>query len=831
MVQPLNPQHQAAGAPPTPASTDDTEALYQQGVAAFKAEDYGQALFWFQHLDQRVPKASASGLKAQMGLVRVHQRLGNGTIVRELCEAMAASPVPQARQWASQVLSQLPAAVAHSPTLSDHHNLDPAGADPAAPAEDQSGFVPFDVTPAQSLAAPAAQPSSDAQTLADCNPGAASGSPAVSQPAVQGDPLADHTSLFHYQQLNHGLTTPHPQGTPSPRPALATSRQDGSAVNSSTFLGSPTSPAPSSTRSISLPGPQRLYPLWLTQLVTAVVAVGAIHWGIHLGLRSLNELIRLIHWPVRLSGIPGFDQAHPGLIVALALLLGLGSPWLMDLTMAGWYRQRSLTTRQLQAQSPEALRLLRQVCRQRGWQLPELRLVPDPVPLCFSYGWRPKNTRIVVSQGLLDGLSEDELAALYGYELSHMANGDLPVISALGLLLLVLYTGYGQLARWGNTLPIPLARGLIGILAHSLYGLFWLLRKLVLWLSRVRSQGCDLRSVELTQKPVPQQHGLLGLTQSMATHVQQHGSLHPLLDSLGVLMPLDPHQAVSPGSFLPTVGLETVVAADCRSPYRRWLMANSSHRPLGERLMVLNHQAELRHQPTLNLEFQLGENRPQPSPEGLSLPRLLVQKSPLVGLMAGGGIALGLWFIGGLVNRLGWYRLSWLYQDPSILRGGLLLGLGLGLLLQINTLYPDINRRTAPLLQAGPELFTQSVVLPVEGRPLRLQGKLVGPMGLANGFCQTLYLDCQGGLIKLATVPLMAGIQGLIHPQHHPAGWVGRPVEVAGWQRRGGGLLWVEVAEIRLGAQHGFRGRSPLWATGLSLALSLAGIATLFTGG
>jgi hypothetical protein len=393
--------------------------------------------------------------------------------------------------------------------------------------------------------------------------------------------------------------------------------------------------------------------------------------------------------------------------------------------------------------------------------------------------------------------------------------------------LLLLYTGYWRLALWGNSLDAKPARITVGLVANGLYGLFWLLRKLVLWLSRLRCAWGDRRAVALTQQPGQLQHSLLTLTANLADHVHKQQPLHPLPVCLDILMPLSTQAAISPGSFFPSVDALTVMAKDCLNPYRRWLLTNASHPPLAERLQQLDQQAFKHGQPTYL--SPLSAEEPAPSFE---LSPLLLQKAPVVGLLAGGGLALGLWLVGGIVNRFNWQRLSWFYQDSSLLQGGLLLGLGLGLLVRINALYPDINPRLAPATEPGESLLNGRKILPVQGQPIRLEGKLVGAPGIANWFGQALYLETSEGIVSLKAPSPLLGWRGVIQSPRHVVQWLGRRVNVLGWQRQGGGLMWLDIAKICSSSQRDcFIDQGPLWATLVSLGLCLAGIWVILTGG
>ncbi|HSM83036.1 MAG TPA: M48 family metalloprotease [Nodosilinea sp.] len=814
MAQPIDPN----STPPSPErrAKPSVEAYYQQATAAFKAQNYARALVYFERLGQ-LPTHSPYYLKALMGQVRAHQRLGQPDQARAICQRLLARPAAQT--WAHQVLSQLENAPASLPSS------------PATGA-DLSGFVPLEGSAPAAQTPPVPSPTESLSGTADGAAVKPVGHRSASEPAApatdEGKP--ELPSLFHYQQLNQVPEAAPTQASPPPAPPPSESVVQPQPAGSRPAAGARSQPPASPL--------QRPLGLWVGQGLSAIAVLWATNWAFHFTLRTLDGLLRWIKWPVRLS-LPGAYQSYTLIVVTGLIGLALASPWLLDFALALWHRQKPWSVRQLQATSPAALRLLRQTCRQQGWQLPELRLIADPAPLCFSYGWLPRNTRIVVSQGLIDQYADPELAAFFSYELARLANGSLPVLSAVGLPLLLLHTGYYRLAQFADRRSQPLLQISLGLVASGLYGIFWLLRQIVLWLSRLCCSRADRRAVALTQRPDQLMAVLTGLTGAIATTLRHQGRLHPLYTSLEVLMPVSSRQAISIGS-LPasatgdTNPAATLIAVDGLNPYRQWLRVNASHLPLGERLLWFNQQALSQGQPVISLAPS-----PEPSaltPPRVSLPLLFLQKSPLVGLMTGGGIAMGLWFLGGVVNRLGWQRLSWLYQDPSILAGGLWLGLGLGLMLRVNTLFPDPGSTSTyssstDLVNTVAGLVQSPPPVPVQGKPVKLRGKLRGLGGVGNWGCQDLYLEDPSGLVKLTNPVPLGALQGAAQSQHHPLRWIGRQVTVTGWGRYGGGMLWIDIQQVQLDSQHQFRAYGPIWATLTSLALSLLGIFTIFTGG
>ncbi|HEY9764654.1 MAG TPA: hypothetical protein V6D07_19155, partial [Trichocoleus sp.] len=192
-------------------------------------------------------------------------------------------------------------------------------------------------------------------------------------------------------------------------------------------------------------------------------------------------------------------------------------------------------------------------------------------------------------------------------------------------------------------------------------------------------------------------------------------------------------------------------------------------------------------------------------------------------------IAMVLWFLGGIVNAFDWWFLSWLYQDISILRASAFLGFGVGLLLRINRLFPDVSRST---LRANPDLkglLNRPLDLPIDSQPVELQGVLIGRSGIANWLCQDVILKTSSGLIRLHILSSFGPFGNFFSTLAHPETWKGQAATVSGWARRGA-TVWVDVERCRIGGKVLALANHPLWTTLLSLAACLWGVRILFRG-
>ncbi|MEL7316271.1 MAG: M48 family metalloprotease, partial [Cyanobacteria bacterium J06559_3] len=565
----------------------------------------------------------------------------------------------------------------------------------------------------------------------------------------------EQPSLFHYEQLN-SLVPPAEQPPEDAVSALPTTPAD---AELETELP-PTEEEPPPWQFQYAGRLERLRPLsaekgallkiWGIQAVTVIVLFWVLRAFVQWTLSFVAGGLELVEWLVY---VPTQWQYRTHTFPVVVILAGLlfASPWFLDWVLKRAYRQKSLLVKTLKETHPEASRLLGRIVQQRSWVFPVLKELPTDAPLMFSYGWLPRYGRIVVSRGLLKRLSDDEFAALMGYELTHFTTWTAPIMSMIGSLLLLLHQSYWQTAQWGDRQNNRLIKTLAAVVAILSYTLYWVFRKVSIPLSRVRVHECDRQATEWTGNPNALVRALIKLEAGLAETVSVAGQTPPLVESTELLTPSGYAAAISRGSIYPNPAFLKVLQWDIQNPYRHWLAFNSSHPLLGERLQRLTGYA---------LQWQLPpEVPPQDKTSAVTLRSkvtfqnywfpFLQQISPYISPIIGIVVVMVLWFVGGLVRPIGIWQVSWLYGDQSVLRGGVLLGVGIGIMLRINRYFPDIIPASRLINPALPDLLANAMALPTDSRPMRLQGTLLGRRGIANWLCQDLILKTSTGLLKL----------------------------------------------------------------------------------
>jgi heat shock protein HtpX len=116
--------------------------------------------------------------------------------------------------------------------------------------------------------------------------------------------------------------------------------------------------------------------------------------------------------------------------VLLATALWFGIAWLWHQRILDLLTGARPVTR---AQEPRLWNLLETLCISRGLGMPRLAVIEAPALNAFASGLSRGTGAVTVTRGLLQGLTDRELAAVLAHELTHIRNGDarLAVIAAV----------------------------------------------------------------------------------------------------------------------------------------------------------------------------------------------------------------------------------------------------------------------------------------------------------------------------------------------------------------------------------------------------------------
>jgi Zn-dependent protease with chaperone function len=506
-------------------------------------------------------------------------------------------------------------------------------------------------------------------------------------------------------------------------------------------------------------------------------------------------------------------------VIAILVVLFLASRWLLDGLLMAVYGMQPLALEQIGLHSPETERCLRRFCQQRKIPAPTLGLLPTAAPVIFSYGCLPRVTRVVISQGLLEQLADDEIATLIAAEIGHIALRNVPLLSLVMAVIQIPYTLYRFAADLGDRQNRPAFRTIASLVSALFYGLYSLWRWAGLWLSRQRVYYSDRAAVELTGNPNGYARALTKLAIGTANSVRQEGKTNYLLEGFELLLPLSYRMATPVGSVYPFMPLEMALQWGRINSYRHWLAISNSHPPMGDRLHLLMLYAQ-----HWKLPLELDFNAYQPSnlrwqqSSALTAQQwrtLLLLGAPFFGVGIGLAIAYGLSALGWVGSYLKIFQISWLYQDSVTLWGLPIVGFCLGMFLRINPLFPElptVRTRNSSTTSTLPELLKSPTTTPLSSEPIQLTGKLLGRPAIGNALGQDLWLQTETGLVRLHTTTLLGAIGYLLPQKVRPADFLRQEVTVTGWFRHGA-TPWIDVEMLRTTGGRTSRSYHPEWST------------------
>ena len=111
-----------------------------------------------------------------------------------------------------------------------------------------------------------------------------------------------------------------------------------------------------------------------------------------------------------------------GLVIAfvIAAATNLFSYWNSDRLVLSMHDAQQVD----EQSAPELVRIVRELAQRAGLPMPRVFLMDSPQPNAFATGRNPQHAAVCATTGLMDSLSREEVAAVIGHELGHVANRD-----------------------------------------------------------------------------------------------------------------------------------------------------------------------------------------------------------------------------------------------------------------------------------------------------------------------------------------------------------------------------------------------------------------------
>ncbi|MHA1953808.1 MAG: M48 family metalloprotease, partial [Candidatus Heimdallarchaeaceae archaeon] len=423
-----------------------------------------------------------------------------------------------------------------------------------------------------------------------------------------------------------------------------------------------------------------------------------------------------------------------------------------------------------------------------------------------TYGRFKKNARIVISDGILNLLTPEEQIGVVGHEIGHIAHRDFLFMTIAAAVPMILYTFYifsrGFLRTAGRSSGDSkgagyVAAGAIAVMVLSY--LFYIISQfLVLFLSRIREYYADRFAGEETKNPKGLSTALVkiayGMVQTQAAYATTANDKNVdrrartreyrrlgftnATRSLNIFDIKAANNLVMSAYAQTTVGevdSEMVVKAaawDLESPWAGFLELQSTHPLAAKRLLALDDLSE-----------EMGKKRAFPL-LGQDMIKETLWDEFLVDLFLK-YIAPAL-----IIILPGVGALTFLYGSTMQSWFGIAGGFGLAALIwiwRIRVQYPRLDP-DLPLISIMGAVTDVSddgyaEASPLRGKPIRLQGTIIGRGTPGYYFSEDVVLQDPSGIITLDYNPVF-GFMRFITALFRIEKLIGSQVDIIGWYRR-----------------------------------------------
>lgn len=204
----------------------------------------------------------------------------------------------------------------------------------------------------------------------------------------------------------------------------------------------------------------------------------------------------------------GLDQqggsSTPFLI--MAAVFGMGGSFI-SLWMSKSMALRSTGAKPIETPNNELEKWLVETvhsqAEEAGIGKPDVAIFQSTAPNAFATGANKNAALVAVSSGLLDNMSRDEVEAVLGHEVSHVANGDMITLSLIQGVVNTFVMVFASIVASALNRGEGRGRGMGYYFAYSIAQMFFgfLASIVVMWFSRYREFRADEGGASLSTTP------------------------------------------------------------------------------------------------------------------------------------------------------------------------------------------------------------------------------------------------------------------------------------------------------------------------------------------
>lgn len=284
------------------------------------------------------------------------------------------------------------------------------------------------------------------------------------------------------------------------------------------------------------------------------------------------------------------------IFILLQFLIG---PWITDLTMK-WFYKVDFTY-----EIPQYLKtFIEDTCKENKMKYPKIGFINDGAPNAFTYGRVKSDARIVLTKGIFDLLSEEEVKAVVAHEIGHVVHYDMLVMTVAQTIPL-LFLGIANALLRTNTKSSSKSsssgksdgQGAVVIVALVCLLIYIISEYVILWLSRTREYYADDFSADVTKSPESLSSALVKIGFGLSTAKLDETKKHHAGDTttLGI-SDKDSSQAMtacacSIDGEVSKTSIKKAMRWDLWNFWAKWYEINSTHPLISKRILKLSDKA------------------------------------------------------------------------------------------------------------------------------------------------------------------------------------------------------------------------------------------------
>ncbi|HEY8253662.1 MAG TPA: zinc metalloprotease HtpX [Rhizomicrobium sp.] len=182
---------------------------------------------------------------------------------------------------------------------------------------------------------------------------------------------------------------------------------------------------------------------------------------------------------------------------AFALATNLFAYWNSDKVLLSMYGAQPVD----QTSAPELYRLVARLAQQAGLPMPKVYITENPQPNAFATGRSPEHAAVCVTSGLLQQVSQEELAGVLAHELGHVKHRDTLTMTIVAVMAGAISMLANMAFFMGGDRDRNNPMGIVGVILVTL--LAPIMAMLVqAAISRSREFEADRAGAEITGRPL-----------------------------------------------------------------------------------------------------------------------------------------------------------------------------------------------------------------------------------------------------------------------------------------------------------------------------------------